>query len=127
VLIIYSLICSLFDNIGNLPQILKNPTNITILSNETDLGEVSFECITTNQSIHTWLVIAPNKDPIYYKNPGLTAASSQLLNLTLTMNGTSVYCKATNASGSVTSTVAILTILGTQILNAAHGYMCNNM
>lgn len=63
-------------------------------------------------SNHTWLVIPPNEDPAYYKWPEPTALSYQSVNLTLTMNGTSVFCEATNASGTIISTVAILTILG---------------
>ena len=110
----------LFDHTGNPPQILKNPHNITIVINGTNVGEISFDCITTISN-HNWLVIVPNNNTaLYYERPGLITTSSQSFNVTLTLNSTTVFCKATNASGSVMSTAGILTILGmyTQTFNA---------
>ncbi|XP_065904697.1 receptor-type tyrosine-protein phosphatase F-like isoform X2 [Dysidea avara] len=92
----------------NLPQILINPSDITVVIGE-GLSDVSFHCTTTLSS-HTWITVLPNKDMLSDIRPEHTESSTKTINATLAMNGTTIYCMATNASGIVTSTGAILTV-----------------
>ena len=83
---------------------------------------VSFHCTTTTSS-HTWVTILPNKDMISDIRPEQATSSTKRMNATLAMNGTIVYCTATNASGIVTSTMATLTVLGKNILMIVYSYL----
>ena len=79
------------------------------------LSDVSFHCTTTLSS-HTWITVLPNKDMLSDIRPEHTESSTKTINATLAMNGTTIYCMATNASGIVTSTGAILTVFGKEYI-----------
>ena len=79
------------------------------------LRDVSFHC-TTTISNHTWITVLPNKEMLSDIRPEHTMSSTKIINTTLAMNGTTVYCMATNASGTVTSTGAILTVFGKECI-----------
>jgi len=87
-----------------------NPNNITAVISDV-LSAVSFHC-TTTISNHTWITILPNLDMLSDVRSMHTESSTKTINATLGMNGTTVYCMATNTSGTEMSTGATLTVLG---------------
>ncbi len=90
-----------FTGLTNVPGIYLQPTNATGVEN----GNVTFSLLVTNQSnvSYQWLLNTTNLSGAI--TPVLT-----LTNLSLGLNGQIFSCIVSNASGSVTSTPAILTV-----------------
>ncbi len=90
-----------FTGLTNLPGIYLPPTNTTAVEN----GNVTFSLLVTNQSnvSYQWLLNATNL-------PGAITPVLTLTNLSLGLSGQILSCVVSNASGSVTSAPAILTV-----------------
>jgi len=90
-----------FTGLTNVPGIYLPPTDATGVED----GNVTFSLLVTNQSnvSYQWLLNSTNL-------PGATTSVVTLTNLSLSLNGQAVSCVVSNASGSVTSAPAILTV-----------------
>jgi hypothetical protein len=90
-----------FTGLTNVPGIYFQPTNST----GTEANNVTFSLLVTNQSnvSYQWLLNATNL-------PGATTSIVTLTNLSLSLSGQILSCVVSNASGSVTSAPAILTV-----------------
>ena len=90
-----------FTGLTNVPGIYLPPTNATGMED----GSVTFSLLVTNQSnvSYQWLLNATNL-------PGAITPILTLTNLGLSLNGQTLNCVVSNASGSVTSAPAILTV-----------------
>ena len=90
-----------FTGLTNVPGIYLPPTNATGMED----GSVTFSLLVTNQSnvSYQWLLNATNL-------PGAINPILTLTNLGLSLNGQTLNCVVSNASGSVTSAPAILTV-----------------
>jgi hypothetical protein len=90
-----------FTGMTDAPGIYLQPTNVTGVEN----GTVTFSLLVTNQAnvSYQWLLNATNL-------PGAITPVLALTNVSLSLNGEAFNCVVSNASGSVTSAPAILTV-----------------
>ncbi len=90
-----------FTGATNLPGIFSQPTNTAATEND----NVTLSVLVTNQAnvSYRWLLNSANL-------PGATSSVLALTNVSLSLNQQTFNCVISNASGSVTSAPAILTV-----------------
>lgn len=96
---------------GNPPIITVSPQNHTVLITSDNPHRVTFKCHTAKRAHHTWITIVQGNQTIV-KSKENKHNTAFHYNVSVSNNGTQVYCEATNGSGMTRSEIATLTILG---------------